>query len=56
MSQHTAPFLAPKIQDTQMVEAVAFVNAKICSPIKISYYQVFSERCYHCIMQLHDFM
>lgn len=39
-----------------MAEAVAFVNAKICFPIKLSYYRVFSERCYHCIMQLYDFM
>lgn len=39
-----------------MAEAVTFVNAKICFPIKLSYYQVFSERCYHCIMQLCDFM
>lgn len=53
---HCSIFLAPKIQDTQMAEAVSFVNAKICFPIKLSYYQVFWERCYHCIMQLYDFM
>jgi len=39
-----------------MAEAVAFVNAKTYFPIKLRYYQVFSERCYHCIMQICDFV
>lgn len=39
-----------------MAEAVAFVDVKIFFPIKLSYYQEFSERCYHCFMQLRDFI